>query len=78
MKSAEFYIKHLDMEPHIEGGYFKECLLSGDTISYRGMKDRRLWSSIYFLLREGRCLTCTSSIRMRCGISTMGTHSRFT
>ena len=53
MKSAEFYIKHLDMEPHIEGGYFKECLLSGDTISYRGMKDRRLWSSIYFLLREG-------------------------
>ena len=53
MKSAEFYIKHLDMEPHIEGGYFKECLLSGDTISYRGMKDRRLWSSIYFLLSEG-------------------------
>ena len=42
MKSAEFYIKHLDMEPHIEGGYFKECLLSGDTISYREMKDRRL------------------------------------
>ena len=53
MKSAEFYIKHLNMEPHIEGGYFKECLLSSDTISFRGMEDRRLWSSIYFLLSEG-------------------------
>ena len=25
--SAEYYIEHLEMEPHVEGGYFKECLL---------------------------------------------------
>lgn len=24
--SAEYYIEHLEMEPHVEGGYFKECL----------------------------------------------------
>lgn len=22
--SAEYYIEHLEMEPHVEGGYFKE------------------------------------------------------
>ncbi len=53
MKTAEYYVKHLNMEPHIEGGYFKECLLGKDTISYRGMENRNLWSSIYFLLSEG-------------------------
>ena len=45
MKSAEYYIKNLKMEPHIEGGYFKESFLSSDNIN-----DKSLWSSIYFLL----------------------------
>lgn len=45
MKSAEYYIKKLKMEPHIEGGYFKESFLSSDKIG-----DKNLWSSIYFLL----------------------------
>ena len=49
MHTAEYYIEKLNMEPHIEGGYFKECLLSEDTI---GDSDRNLWSSIYFLLQE--------------------------
>ena len=26
--SAEYYIEHLEMEPHVEGGYFKECPVS--------------------------------------------------
>lgn len=29
--SAEYYIEHLEMEPHVEGGYFKECLLERKT-----------------------------------------------
>ena len=40
--SAEYYIEHLEMEPHVEGGYFKECLLEKE--------ERNLWSSIYFML----------------------------
>jgi len=30
--SAEYYIEHLEMEPHVEGGYFKECLLEKEEI----------------------------------------------
>lgn len=48
-KTAQYYIEHLEMEPHIEGGYFKECLLGDDTLN----GERELWSSIYFLLQEG-------------------------
>ena len=43
--SAEYYIEHLEMEPHVEGGYFKECLLEKE--------ERNLWSSIYFMLAKG-------------------------
>ncbi len=50
MHTAEYYIEQLHMEPHIEGGYFKECLLSNDMVP--GMDGRNLWSSIYFLLQE--------------------------
>ena len=49
MKSAEYYIKNLNMNPHIEGGYFKESFISKDEFN----QDKKLWSSIYFLLRTG-------------------------
>lgn len=49
MKSAEYYIKNLEMEKHIEGGYFKESFLSVDEVR----SDKKLWSSIYFLLKTG-------------------------
>ncbi len=49
MKSAEYYINNLEMEKHIEGGYFKESFLSVDEVR----KDKKLWSSIYFLLKTG-------------------------
>lgn len=46
MNTAEVHtIEHLEMEPHVEGGYFKECLLEKE--------DRDLWSSIYFMLAKG-------------------------
>ena len=50
MSTAQYYIDKLQMEPHVEGGYFKECLLSQETLPGR---DRNLWSSIYYLLHEG-------------------------
>lgn len=49
MKSAEYYIKNLNMTPHVEGGYFKESFISKDETR----KDKKLWSSIYFLLETG-------------------------
>lgn len=49
MKTAEYYIKELNMEPHVEGGYFKESFISNDEVR----KDKKLWSSIYFLLETG-------------------------
>ena len=52
MKTAQYYIDKLEMEPHVEGGYFKECLLGEDTIAVRGDAKRNLWSSIYFLLQK--------------------------
>lgn len=49
MKTAEYYIEKLEMLPHVEGGYFKESFLSESLCN----TDKKLWSSIYFLLRTG-------------------------
>ena len=53
LKTAQYYIEKLGMEPHVEGGYFKECLLGKDTLMHKGDANRNLWSSIYFLLQKG-------------------------
>lgn len=61
MHTAEYYIEKLEMEPHVEGGYFKECLQGKDIMEayQKGAQQngdnhtqngRKLWSSIYFLL----------------------------
>lgn len=49
MKSAEYYIKNLEMDKHVEGGYFKESFISIDEVR----NNKKLWSSIYFLLETG-------------------------
>ena len=49
MKSAQYYIEKLDMIPHVEGGYFKESIISEDFFR----EDKKLFSSIYFLLKTG-------------------------
>ncbi|MBO3444711.1 cupin domain-containing protein [Clostridium sp. CCUG 7971] len=49
MKSAQYYIEKLDMTPHVEGGYFKESIVSKDFFR----EDKKLFSSIYFLLETG-------------------------
>ncbi|WMJ81410.1 cupin domain-containing protein [Clostridium sp. MB40-C1] len=51
MNSAEYFIENLEMIAHPEGGYYKESFVSEEDIKDR--KDRKLWTSIYFLLRKG-------------------------
>lgn len=53
MYTAEYFIQMLDMVPHVEGGYYKECLLSSDPLNQEGVSPKTLWSSIYFLLQTG-------------------------
>ncbi len=58
---AEYFIRNLNMIPHPEGGYFAESYLSSkamkdygcSTVNSYGGEERRLWSSIYFLLSKG-------------------------
>lgn len=46
MKSAQYYIEKLGMTPHVEGGYFKQSVLS----EYFFREDKKLFSSIYLVL----------------------------
>jgi predicted cupin superfamily sugar epimerase len=51
---AEYMIRHLGMEAHPEGGFYKRSFESEQTISPdTHPADRRLYTSIYFLLRSG-------------------------
>ncbi len=52
---AKYFIDHLEMLPHVEGGYYKECLASNETLTSLDRGERNLWTSIYFLLEEGDC-----------------------
>lgn len=55
-KSADYFIKTLNMESHPEGGYFKESFVSQSKIKANTLhikEDRLLWTSIYFLLKTG-------------------------
>ena len=49
MKTAQYYIDNLNLQKHIEGGYFKECIVSKDPFN----EEKSLFSSIYFLLKTG-------------------------
>lgn len=58
MKSADYWIQKLDLKPHPEGGFYSEVFRSSINvdlqklpIGYKG--DRRVASSIYFMLRSG-------------------------
>jgi predicted cupin superfamily sugar epimerase len=58
MKNAEFWISHLELQKHPEGGYFREIYRSDETIGknnlpvrYQG--ERSFSTSIYFLLKAG-------------------------
>jgi predicted cupin superfamily sugar epimerase len=47
--NAQYFIEKLNLEPHIEGGYFKESFVSEQNIN----DGKKLWTSIYFLLQTG-------------------------
>lgn len=58
MNSAEEIIKHLDLQPHPEGGYFKETYRSVGSISEASLPEnfkgsRNYATAIYFLLTYG-------------------------
>ncbi|KGR73228.1 cupin domain-containing protein [Streptococcus phocae subsp. salmonis] len=51
MLSKQEWISRLELEPHVEGGYFKQVEQSQDVGHYQG-KERALYTSIYFLLDD--------------------------
>ena len=58
MNRPEYWIQHLGLEPHPEGGFYKETYRSSISIDKKmlplGYKNaRRLATSIYYLLRSG-------------------------
>jgi predicted cupin superfamily sugar epimerase len=58
MNNLEYWIQHLGLLPHPEGGFYKETFRSSISIDKKmlplGYKDsRRLVTSIYYLLRSG-------------------------
>ncbi|MBZ9606556.1 cupin domain-containing protein [Clostridium estertheticum] len=58
MHSPQYFIDTLNMEPHPEGGFYKSSFDSCENISSNDLKtsfegERILWTSIYFLLRDG-------------------------
>ncbi|MCA9405179.1 MAG: cupin domain-containing protein [Candidatus Omnitrophica bacterium] len=58
MNAAEFRISQLQLQPHPEGGYYREVYRAADRVSSAGLperyKDERaLGTSIYFLLKAG-------------------------
>jgi uncharacterized protein len=59
MFTADYFISKLGLEPHIEGGYFKEIyrnsyLFSDEGYSHIFEGNRSLSTTIYFLLKSGQ------------------------
>ncbi|MCD8560738.1 MAG: cupin domain-containing protein, partial [Shewanella xiamenensis] len=49
MQNADDFIQYLELEQHVEGGYYRSSYRSDSAFD----PSRQLWSSIYFLLRTG-------------------------
>ncbi|MCG8702142.1 MAG: cupin domain-containing protein [Bacteroidales bacterium] len=59
MIDANYWIKHLNLMPHPEGGYFKEIYRSSikmnrTDLPFGYQSERRLCTSIYYLLESGQ------------------------
>ncbi len=55
MNTVEYWIKHLELQPHPEGGFFKETYRASEIISAlpdRFEGGRNFSTAIYFLLRS--------------------------
>lgn len=57
MQKADFWIEHLQLERHPEGGYYRETYRSGEGCEFRDgerFDGRRPWATvIYYLLKAG-------------------------
>lgn len=53
MPNKQQWIEQLELQPHIEGGYYREILKSDTVITNEEGNARALYTSIYFLLEEG-------------------------
>lgn len=59
MPTAEFWIDHLQLTPHPEGGYYRETYRAVESISKEALParytgDRHFSTAIYFLLKSGQ------------------------
>jgi hypothetical protein len=57
MKTADYYIEKLSLQPHPEGGYFREVYRSDEEVHmaalpWRFEGNRSIITSIYYLLKE--------------------------
>lgn len=53
--NAEYYISHLGLTAHPEGGYFRETYRSKEELPFPGFEGNRSYcTSIYFLLKAGQ------------------------
>jgi len=63
MKSAQYYIEKLGMTPHVEGGYFKQSVLSEEMLTDWGwlfLKKIKNYLVAYIsCLKQERCLIFT-------------------
>jgi predicted cupin superfamily sugar epimerase len=60
MQSSEYWINHLELKAHPEGGFYKETYRSKESISVAGLPtrfadERNFSTAIYFLLRSEDC-----------------------
>ena len=58
METAEYWIQHLNLQPHQEGGFYREIFRSSIGVEQKELPigydgSRRLATSIYYLLRSG-------------------------
>src|SRR5699024_1166864 len=49
-QSAIDWVHELELEPHVEGGYFREIYESKQLLKEDSEEERKLYTSIYFLL----------------------------
>ena len=50
MKTKQEWINELELEPHVEGGYFRQTYKAAETVELNNHRIRALSTSILFLL----------------------------
>lgn len=51
-ENEHYWINHLELAPHAEGGFFKEVYHASETLTTNDKKLRSYYTSIYFLLNH--------------------------